>query len=105
MKIEEIKRKYRDEWVLAEVIEESGQPTEVKLIAHSKSRDDTYEAMRKTKAKDIAHFYTGAIPKKGYAVAFNDLPEKSYVDGLLGLSFLKRFRLYLDFQTGILELE
>ena len=73
MKIEEIKRKYRDEWVLAEVIEEdeSGQPTEVKLIAHSKSRDDTYEAMRKTKAKDIAHFYTGEIPKKGYAVAFN----------------------------------
>jgi len=105
MKIEEIKRKYRDEWVLAEVIEESGQPTEVKLIAHSKSRDDTYEAMRKTKAKDIAHFYTVEIPKKGYAVAFNNLPEKSYVDGLLGLSFLKRFRLYLDFQAGILELE
>ena len=52
--------------MLAEVIEEdeSGQPTEVKLIAHSKSRDDTYEAMRKTKAKDIAHFYTGEIPKK-----------------------------------------
>jgi len=107
MKIEEIKRKYRDEWVLAEVIEEdeSGQPTEVKLIAHSKSRDDTYEAMRKTKAKDIAHFYTVEIPKKGYAVAFNNLPEKSYVDGLPGLSFLKRFRLYLDFQAGILELE
>ena len=86
MKIEEIERKYRDEWVLAEVIEEdeSGQPTEVKLIAHSKSRDDTYEAMRKTKAKDIAHFYTWEIPK--YAVAFNNFPEKSYVDELLGLS-------------------
>ena len=27
-----------------------GQPIEVKLIAHSKSRDDTYEVMRKTKA-------------------------------------------------------
>jgi len=35
----------------------------------------------------------------------HNLPEKSYVDGLLGLSFLKRFRLYLDFQAGILELE
>ena len=71
-KIEEIKRRYKDEWVLVEVIEEDelGQPTEVELIAHSKSRDDTYEAMRKTKATDIAHFYTGAIPKKGYAVAF-----------------------------------
>ena len=52
-KIEEIKRRYKDEWVLVEVIEEDelGQP-------------DTYEAMRKTKATDIAHFYTGEIPKR-----------------------------------------
>ena len=73
-KIEEIKKKYKDEWVLVEVLEEDelGQPIEVELIAHSKSRDDTYEAMRKAKAKDIAHFYTGEIPKKGYAVAFYD---------------------------------
>ena len=35
----------------------------------------------------------------------HNLPEKSYVDGLLGLSFLKRFKLYLDFRAGILELE
>lgn len=71
-KIEDIKKRYKDEWVLVRVekIDEIGQPTEVKLIAHSKSRDETYEAMRKTKATDIAHFYTGEIPKKGYAVAF-----------------------------------
>ena len=25
------------------------------------------KAMRKIKAKDIVHFYTGEIPKKGYA--------------------------------------
>jgi len=74
VKIEEIKKRYRDEWVLVEVIEEDelGQPIDVKLIAHSKSRDDTYEAMGRTRAKDIAHFYTGEIPKKGYAVAFYD---------------------------------
>lgn len=72
--IDEIKKRYKDEWVLAEVIEkdELGQPIQVELIAHSRSRDDTYEAMRKTKAKDIVHFYTGKIPKKGYAVAFYD---------------------------------
>ena len=66
MKIEEIKKRYKDEWVLVEVLaeDELREPVEVELIAHSKSRDDTYEAMRKTKAKDIAHFYTGAIPKK-----------------------------------------
>lgn len=34
-----------------------------------------------------------------------DLPPKSYVDGLLGLSFLKNFKLTLDFKEGILRLE
>jgi len=70
--VEEIKKRYRDEWVLVGVIEEDelGQPIDVELIAHSKSRGDTYDAMRKTKAKDIAHFYTGEIPQKGYAVVF-----------------------------------
>ena len=72
MKIEEIKKRYKEEWVLVEVLEEDKlrEPIEVELIAHSKSRDDSYEAMKKTKAKDIAHFYTGEIAKKGYAVAF-----------------------------------
>ncbi len=72
--VEKIKKRYRDEWVLVEVIEEDelGQPIDVELIAHSKSRGDTYDAMRKTKAKDIAHFYTGEIPQKGYAVVFYD---------------------------------
>ncbi len=34
----------------------------------------------------------------------HDLPPRSYVDGLLGLSFLRRFTLHLDFQQGRLEL-
>ena len=72
MNIEEIKEKYKDEWVLIEVTEVDGlgRPLKGNVIAHSKTRDDTYEAMKHTNAKDIAHFYTGKIPKKGYAVAF-----------------------------------
>ena len=35
----------------------------------------------------------------------HDLPETSRVDGLLGLSYLKHFKLTLDFKQGILELE
>lgn len=72
MKIKELKKQYKNEWVLVEVLEvdESGKPIEVNIIAHSKDRDETYAAMKKTKIKDIAHFYTGEIPKKGYAVAF-----------------------------------
>ncbi len=73
--VEEIKEEYKDEWVLVEVIEENelGEPTKVELIAHSKCRDDTYDAMKDTKGKYTCHFYTGEIPKKGYAVAFNEL--------------------------------
>ena len=72
MKLKEIEEKYNDEWVLAEVLkdDEFGEPIELKVIAHSKNRDDTYDAMKKVKDKYSYHFYTGKIPTKGYAVAF-----------------------------------
>jgi len=71
--IGEIGERYKDEWVLVEMLkeDENGNPVEVRLIEHSKNRDDTYEAMTKTKAKRIYHIYTGKIPTKGYAVAFH----------------------------------
>jgi hypothetical protein len=80
--------------VLVEVIEadELGQPTEVELIVHSKSRDDTYETMRKTKATDVK-------------AVVHDLPPESYFDGLLGLSFIRRFKLRPGLQEGVLEIE
>lgn len=34
----------------------------------------------------------------------HELPEMSRVDGLLGLSFLKRFRVCIDFGKGNLEI-
>lgn len=34
----------------------------------------------------------------------HDLPPKSYVDGLLGLSFLKNFNINLNFKEGIIEI-
>ena len=72
MKLEEIKKLYKDEWVLVEILEvdEVGEPKEVNLIAHSKNREDTYKAMVKNKKKYTYHFYTGEIPEKGYAVVF-----------------------------------
>ncbi|MCL0050757.1 hypothetical protein M1N22_02785 [Dehalococcoidia bacterium] len=71
-KIEEIKKRYSNEWVLVEVIEEDelGQPIDVELVAHSKSRDEIYDALMEMKTKYTYQFYTGDIPKKGYAVAF-----------------------------------
>lgn len=71
MNIEEIKRRFEDEWVLVEILEEDEltRPTRVRLITHSKDKDEIYEALRKNKGYTY-HFYTGDVPKKGYAVAF-----------------------------------
>lgn len=35
----------------------------------------------------------------------HDLPSESYVDGLLGLNFLRNFRICLYFRKGILSIE
>ena len=71
--IERIKKKFKNEWVLVEVLEKDklNRPIIGKVISHSRNRDDTYYAMEKCQAKHLYHFYTGRIPKKGYAVAFD----------------------------------
>ena len=74
MKIDEIKKKYKDEWVLIRVlkVDEFGAPVEGEVVAHSKSRDEIYEKQRRMKG-DLAIIYTGEIPKEGYVVAFNEI--------------------------------
>lgn len=42
---------------------------------------------------------------KNVRAIVHDLPQKSYVDGLLGLSFLKNFNIHLNFREGVLEIE
>lgn len=71
--LETIKERYKDEWMLVEILEEEedGTPKRVKLIRHSKNRDETYEALRKHKDRRLYHFYNGEIPQEGYAVAFH----------------------------------
>jgi len=38
-------------------------------------------------------------------VVIHDLPAKSYVDGLLGLNFLRNFDLYINFKDGYFEIK
>jgi len=74
MDIEELKRTYKDEWILAEVLEvdEEGAPKRVRLIKHSKSRDEIYQELDNVEeGRHICTLYTGKIPKEGYAVAFH----------------------------------
>lgn len=35
----------------------------------------------------------------------HSLPPRSHLDGLLGLSFLRKFRINLDFKAGVLEID
>jgi len=69
--IEEFEKKYHDEWLVIEVLEENelGEPIKGKLIAHSKVRDEVHKVAKKIKS-DLCIFFSGSIPKKGYAFAF-----------------------------------
>lgn len=42
---------------------------------------------------------------KSVRAIVHDLPQKSYIDGLLGLSFLRNFNLHINFKEGLLSIE
>jgi len=42
---------------------------------------------------------------KNIKAIVHNLPSKSYVDGLLGLSFLRNFNVHLNFKEGTLEID
>jgi len=75
--------------------------------AYSKRKVDITTASGTEKAPLITVKRVSVLGKevRDVACVVHDLPETSRVDGLLGLSFLKKLKLYLDFQAGILELE
>jgi len=71
LSLQEIHRSFKDEWVLVRVLEEDelGQPLTGIVVAHSPDRGEIYLAQTGLRG-DLAIFYTGEIPKKGFAVAF-----------------------------------
>ncbi len=48
------------------------------------------------------NFYGEII--ENVSVVCHDLPPKSYVVGLLGASFLKHFKVIIDYRNGLLEI-
>lgn len=73
MTIEEIKKKYKNRWILAKVLKENNlnQVTEAEVILASTNKDEIYKALGKVKkGEHICTFYTGEILPKGMAFAF-----------------------------------
>ena len=73
----------------------------------SKKRTDILTASGTEKAPllTVDEVRFGEDAAENVEVLVHDLPEKSYVDGLLGLSFLRNFNVHLDFKEGILSIE
>lgn len=69
--LERLGTEYPDEWVLLKVTEENelNEPVKGIVLAHSRVKEEIIAVSRDLK-EDIAFFFTGAIPKKGYAFCF-----------------------------------
>lgn len=66
-----LETKYPDEWILLQVTEENdlSEPVQGIVLAHSKVKEEII-GLSKDLKEDIALFFTGVIPKKGYAFCF-----------------------------------
>lgn len=65
MRLNEIKKKYRDEWVLIEY-SELGADLQVKsgkILAHASNKEEIYQALLGTKGKNVAIEYCGKLPE------------------------------------------
>ena len=65
MRLSEIRKKYRDQWVLVE-FSKLGKDLRVKggkVLAHAANKEDIYKALLHTRGKNIAIEYCGKTPE------------------------------------------
>ncbi len=73
MHISDLRKKYKNTWVLCEVLKEDDnhQAQEVKPLVISIDRNEVYEALQKVKSgAHVATIYTGKVPAKDMVFAF-----------------------------------
>jgi hypothetical protein len=65
MRLDEIKKKYRNEWVLVEFskLHKDLRVKDGKVIAHAPNKEDIYKALLHTRGKNVAIEYCGKIPE------------------------------------------
>lgn len=65
----------------------------------------TASGIEKTPVVAVDSITVLAKEAKNVDLIIHDLPENSHISGLLGLSFLKNFKLVIDFKNLVLELD
>ena len=65
MRLSEIKRKYRNQWVLVEYskLDKDLRVKDGKVFAHASNKDDIYKALLSTRGKNVAIEYCGDVPE------------------------------------------
>jgi hypothetical protein len=65
MRLNEIRKRYRNEWVLVEFskLDKDLRVKDGKVIAHASNKDDIYKALLHTRGKNVAVEYCGKIPE------------------------------------------
>jgi hypothetical protein len=65
MKWVDIKKKFRNQWVLIEVksVDESYNVLEGEVLANSKDKDEIYQMLLKIRPKEFSIEYTGEVPE------------------------------------------
>jgi len=65
MKWVDIKKNFRNQWVLIEVmnVDESFNILEGEVLAHSKNKDEIYQKLLKIRPKEFSIEYTGEVPE------------------------------------------
>ena len=65
-KIEEIRKKIKDEWLLIDVtkVDKYNQPLEGQLLAHTKDRDEIWQRFRENKG-DLLVEFSGELIAEG----------------------------------------
>lgn len=73
MKLSDLKKKYKNKWVLAQVLKEDKlhNVLEMKPLVVSEKRDEVYKSLSKLKkGAHVATLYTGEVPPRGMSFTF-----------------------------------
>jgi hypothetical protein len=65
MRLSQIRKKYRDQWVLIEYskLATDLSVAEGKVLAHANTKEEIYQALLATRGKNVAIEYCGKLPE------------------------------------------